>query len=285
MMTPGASKLTDPVGDGEGAGLSHHRSMLLAQISDTHILSPESDHPATSQRADCLRQCVSDIEQQQPDAVILTGDTVQHGQPDEYAFLCELLAPLSMPVYAVPGNRDDKLAMREAFGDKGFLPAAGDFLHYVVEGHPLRLVGIDSTSPEERKGVFCEERQAWLDSVLQEEPERATLLFIHHPPFDVGDHYINGYRRPDDAAALAEVVSRHPQVVGLLCGHVHWPVECDWAGTVARIMPSVAVDVRKGVDETVAEHRPIYMLHRLAEERKLVSEARMAATPDRGAQE
>jgi Icc protein len=238
------------------------------------MLAPGSDHPAAELRADCLRRCVADINLQQPDAVIFTGDTAQHGRSEEYTYLRELLAPLNAPLYLVPGNRDDKIALRAAFDDKAFLPGQGEFLHYVVEDYAVRLVALDSTAAGERKGVFCAARQAWLDEVLSEQPQRPTLLFIHHPPFDVGDHYVGGYRRPEDAAALEDIVSRHPQVVGLLCGHVHWPVERDWAGTVAHIMPSVAVDVRKGVDETEAREQPIYLLHRVSDETGLVSHAR-----------
>lgn len=249
--------------------------MLIAQISDTHLLPPASDQPAATLRADCLRRCVVDINQQQPEAVIFTGDTVQHGQPDEYALLRELLAPLEAPLYLVPGNRDDNAVLRRAFNDFAYFPANGEFLHYVVDEHSVRLVGIDSTLAGERKGRFCPARQAWLDQVLGEQPDRLTLLFIHHPPFDVGDHYVGGYRQPEEAAALADIVRRHPQVAGLLCGHVHWPIEREWAGTSARVMPSVAVDVRKGVDESEAQERPIYMLHRLSDEGGFVSEARM----------
>jgi 3',5'-cyclic AMP phosphodiesterase CpdA len=249
--------------------------LLVAQISDTHIVAPGSDFPAAEWRADCLRRCVASINRQQPDVVIFTGDTVQHGQSDEYAHLRELLAPLQVPMYLVPGNRDDKFNLRAAFDDQAYLPVDGDFLNYVVESHAVRLVALDSTSPRERKGVFCEARQAWLDAILSEQPDRPTLLFVHHPPFDVGDHYVNGYRRPKDVLALADIVGRHSQVSGLLCGHVHWPVECAWAGTVARIMPSVAVDVRKGIDEAAAWERPIYMLHRLSNEGELSSEAMM----------
>ena len=249
--------------------------MLIAQISDTHILASASELPAAQLRADCLRRCIADINQQHPDVVIFTGDTVQHGQPEEYARLRELLAPLQAPLYLIPGNRDDNEAMRAAFNDKTYLPANRDFLHYTVEDYPVRLVALDSTLSGERKGVFCLQRQAWLDAMLSEQPNRPTLLFIHHPPFDVGDHYIDGYRRPEEASALSDIVSRHPQVVGMLCGHVHWPVERQWAGTSARIMPSIAVDVRKGVDETEAREQPIYMLHRLSEDTGFVSEARM----------
>ncbi len=248
--------------------------MQIAQISDTHILAPTSDHPAAQLRAESLCRCVADINQQQPDAVIFTGDTVQFGQPEEYARLRELLAPLEAPLYAIPGNRDDKDALRKAFADVP-VPSDGKFVHYAVEGHDLRLVGIDSTSPGERKGVFCPERQAWLEATLSDQPERATLLFIHHPPFDIDDHYIGGYRRPEEAAELETVVSRHSQVIGLLCGHVHCLVERDWAGTQVLVMPSIAVDVRKGVDEAEAQGAPVYMLHRYALETGLVSENKM----------
>lgn len=250
--------------------------MLVAQISDTHILTPASDQSAARLRADCLRRCVADINQQRPDAVIFTGDTVQHGRPEEYAKLRELLAPLEVPVYLVPGNRDDKNEMRAAFSDSVYLPKSGDFLQYVIDQHGVRLVAIDSTSYGERKGVFCPERQAWLEEVLSGQPDRQTLLFIHHPPFDVGDHYIGGYRRPEEAAVLADIVRRHPQVAGLICGHVHWPIECEWAGTEARIMPSIAVDLRKGIDETEARGRPVYMLHRLSRATGLVSQVKRA---------
>jgi 3',5'-cyclic AMP phosphodiesterase CpdA len=143
----------------------------------------------------------------------------------------------------------------------------------VIEDYDLRLVAIDSTSSGERKGVFCLERQAWLDAALSEQPERPTLLFIHHPPFDIDDHYIGGYRRPEEAAALADVVSRYSQVLGILCGHVHCPGERHWAGTLASLMPSIAVDLRNGTDETKAREQPIYMLHRLSDGTGLVSES------------
>lgn len=252
--------------------------MLIAQISDTHILAPKADHPSVQLRADWLRQCVADINNQQPDAVIFTGDTVQTGQPEEYEHLKDMLAPLDAPLYLVPGNRDDNRALRTAFSDHDNLPSVGDQLHYVVEDHEVRLVAMDSTDYGERKGVFCSERQAWLDKVLSEQPDRPTLLFIHHPPFDIADHYIGGYRRNEEATALTEIVSRYQQVQGLLCGHVHWPVDEPWAGSRAIVMPSVAVDLRKGIDENVARERPIYMLHRLTEENGLASEARTVGT-------
>ncbi len=249
--------------------------MLIAQISDTHILAAADDHPSADLRADCLARVVADINEQRPDAVLFTGDTVQHGRADEYARLRTLLRPLTAPLYLVPGNRDDNETLRDAFRSEGFLPSSGEFLHYTVDAFPVRFIALDSTAPEERKGRYCDERQQWLAATLADEPERPTLLFIHHPPFDVDDHYIGGYRHGDEAAILTDIVTRNRQIVGVLCGHVHWPVEREWAGTQARIMPSVAVDVRKGIDETEAQQRPIYWLHTVDADACLVSHARM----------
>ena len=249
--------------------------MKIAQISDTHILARASEQPQGWSRAENLRRCVADINRQRPDVVIHTGDMVQHGLPEEYAHLRAILAPLEAPLYVIPGNRDEREALRAAFGDHGHLPREGTFLHYTVETHPLRLVALDSTAAGERKGVYCQERQAWLQGILGGAADRPTLLFIHHPPFDIDDHYIGGYRRTEDAEELAGIVSRHPQVLRLTCGHVHCPTQRSWAGTQATTMPSVAVDVRKGIDEAEARERPIYLLHSLSAQDGLVSEARL----------
>ena len=249
--------------------------MIIAQISDTHILARSSDQAEGRSRADNLRRCVADINRQQPDAVVHTGDLVQHGLAEEYQHLREILAPLQAPLYVIPGNRDDNDALRAAFGDCSYLPKDGDFLHYIVEDFPVRLVALDSTAAGQRKGFYCERRQAWLREALDGARDKPTVLLIHHPPFDIGDDYVGGYLRLREAEELAAVVSRHAQVERLLCGHVHWPSRQQWAGTVATTMASVAVDVRKGVDTAQVKDWPMYQLHVMSETAGLVSQTRI----------
>ena len=249
--------------------------MVIAQISDTHILEPFADQAVGQRRADNLRHSVADINRQRPDVVVHTGDIVQHGQPEEYAHVREILAPLKAPLYLIPGNRDHRDSLRAAFADHTYLPANGDFLHYTVEDHAVRLVALDSIAAGDRKGAFCSRRLAWLDGVLEKAADRPTILLIHHPPFDIASHYVDGYRRPRDASDLAAVVSRHPQVARLLCGHVHRPIHVRWAGTFATVMPSIAVDVRKGVNTACVEDSPIYHMHAMSADASLVSYARI----------
>ena len=248
--------------------------MIIAQISDTHILARSPDDTVSAVRAENLRRCIADINRQGVDVVIHTGDSVQNGKAEEYANLREITADLEAPLFLIPGNRDRHGALRAAFDHLPYLPANGDFLHYVIEDYPVRLVALDSVDAKEMKGVFCARRLAWLDDTLAREPEKPTLLFMHHPPFDIDPHYVGGYRHPGDADNLAAVVGRHPQVERLLCGHVHRSHRETWGGTIATTMPSVAVDLRKGVDAEI-EEAPLYLLHVASADGGVISHTRV----------
>ena len=248
--------------------------MIIAQISDTHILARSSKDAVAARRAEDLRRCVADINRQRVDVVLHTGDSVHHGAAEEYAQLREILTELKAPLFMTPGNRDQPALLREALKGVADLPAEGEFSHYAVDDYPVRLIALDSVAAGERKGVFGEERRAWLDATLARRPEKKTILFIHHPPFDIADHYIGGYRNTGEPEELAQLVSRHSQVERLLCGHVHcWHRE-SWGGTVATTMPSVAVDLRKGVDDALGTS-PLYLLHSVASDGSLVTQTRV----------
>jgi len=118
--------------------MRQERVMVIAQISDTHILARSSDDPVGASRADDLRRCIADINRQAVDAVIHTGDSVQNGTADEYAHLREILADLNAPLFITPGNRDRQATLRAVFEDFSYLPTDGDLLHYAVEHYPAR---------------------------------------------------------------------------------------------------------------------------------------------------
>lgn len=214
--------------------------MIIAQISDTHILEKGQIFKDRVDTAGCLARAVHHLSGMTPppDVVLGTGDLVEGGRPEEYRHLHELLAPLPMPVYLIPGNHDDREALVSEFSDHGYLPRPGS-IQYVVEGYPVRLVALDTLIPGQGGGLLGAERLAWLESRLAEAPERPTVIFMHHPPF------LTGIRRMDahglaDAEAAGKVVRRHPQVERVLCGHLHRPIHVRWAGTVASTAPSTA---------------------------------------------
>lgn len=214
--------------------------MLLAQITDSHILPEGARLAGWVDTAPFLRRCLDVLNalRPAPDVVLLTGDLVDGGQAEEYARLRALLRGIRCPVYAVPGNHDDREQFRAAFAGDGYLPPSG-YLQYAVEEYPLRLIGLDSLLPGRVGGRLCAERLAWLDAKLAEAPGRPTLLFVHHPPFPSGIAWMDR-EGLEGAEEFAAVVRRHPQVERVLCGHLHRPVQARWAGTLASTAPATA---------------------------------------------
>ena len=77
--------------------------------------------------------------------MVVTGDVAESGSAREYERARELLAPLPMPVYALPGNHDDPDVLRTHFGAPG--------VHrYAVGGGGIRLVAKVSTRPRVDEG-------------------------------------------------------------------------------------------------------------------------------------
>lgn len=243
------------------------RPFLIAQVTDTHIkVSGRKAYGGHVDTNAALDQCVRHLNSldPRPDVVLLTGDLVDTGHPDEYATLRALLSGLDAPCFVVPGNHDDRGALRAAFTDHDYLPRRGEFLHYCVEDYPVRLVGLDSTVPGTPGGLMCEARLAWLDAMLGNAPRSPTLLFMHHPPFLTGIAHMD-VQRCANADRLGAVVARHPQVVRLLCGHVHRSIHVPWYGITASIGPShshaVALDLRPDGPSRFVLEPPSCALH------------------------
>ena len=239
--------------------------MIIAQLSDPHIGVPGTLLYGRVDTADFLARAVAEINrlEPRPDIVVLTGDLVDQGSAEEYDHLRHLLAPLAMPVFVIPGNHDARGPLRAAFGGDRYLPADG-FLQYAIEDYPVRLVALDTLIPGKGGGELCGERLAWLDRTLAASPRRPTVAVMHHPPFATGIAYMDNYGL-DNAAGLAEVVARHPQVERILCGHVHRAIDRRFAGTVAGTAPGTAHQVRlnliPGAPIGFVAEPPGYQLH------------------------
>jgi 3',5'-cyclic-AMP phosphodiesterase len=253
--------------------------MLIAQISDTHILAPgklyrapvESVLPTTERvygefdTAACLARAVGTLNAAvpRPDITLVTGDLVENGEPAQYEHLVSLLAPFQMPVFVIPGNHDAREPLRDAFGGAGYLPAEG-FLQYTVEDYPLRIVALDTLVPGHHHGMLCAERLGWLGEMLSAQPDRPTVIVMHHPPFPTAITYMDRYGL-ENATGFAEIVARHPQVERILCGHLHRAIDRRFAGTVAGTAPATAHQIRLNLSPDtplrfVAEP-PGYQLH------------------------
>jgi Icc protein len=218
--------------------------MLIAQITDCHIVEPGS---LVADRIDPSVGLLAAIElinglDPLPDLVLATGDLVNDGARAQYDQLMVLLAALSVPVLAIPGNHDVRTELRERFPS---LPSGGadDPVDYVVDEHPVRLIGLDTTIPGRNDGQVTAVQMHWLDDQLSAEPERPTVIFQHHPPFRSGIPWMDRDNGFAGSELEADVLRRHSQVEAVVCGHLHRAVHRRFGGTVASSWPSTAVQL------------------------------------------
>jgi 3',5'-cyclic AMP phosphodiesterase CpdA len=218
--------------------------MMIAQISDMHIRPKGRIAYGRVDTNAMLRAAVATLESlpRKPDLVIATGDLVDCGLAEEYEELGDLLDPLSVPVYVVAGNHDRRAELYDAFVSDGYLGNDDGFLHYVVEGHEVRLIGLDTVVPGHGHGEMCARRLAWLGDRLREDSRRPTLIFMHHPPFRTGLADMDRINCRN-GAALAELLRGFDNVERVVCGHHHRPITVRWAGTIGSVAPSTAHQV------------------------------------------
>ena len=205
--------------------------MLIAQITDLHLRPPGvlaygvADTNRLTERA--IRKLAT--LRPQPDVVVITGDMTDCGLPEEYALLRKLLALLPMPVFMVPGNHDRRGNLKRAFADWPTIVADPDFVQFVVDDFPLRLIGLDTAVEKSDDGALCARRLEFLSDALAAAPGKPTVIFMHHPPFDCGLSDEDRARVMDGSAELAAILKRNRQVLALWCGHHHRPIETMFA--------------------------------------------------------
>ena len=178
----------------------------------------------------------------QADAVLLTGDIADHATDEEYAQVRDLLSPLGAPVYALPGNHDDRAALRRTFDLPG---EDGEPVRYSVDLGPLRLVALDTKLPGLDSGALEGDQLEWLDTELTKAPEQPTLIAMHHPPLVIGVPAWDEIGLAEsDRQALGDVVTRHRQVRRIVCGHFHSTITGELAGCGVLVVPSTYVQTR-----------------------------------------
>lgn len=221
--------------------------VLFGHLTDTHVVGAGLDENLHVDNNGRLAEVVASLEAEDPsvDAVLATGDLTVWGRSGDYAMLADLLAPLTVPVLAIPGNHDDRDRMRTMFPDLPWADAS--HASWVVDVQGVRVIGLDSTIPGEPGAEFDDRREAWLGEILQEEHHGPTVLTVHHPPFRTGIEWMDrsGFVGVD---RLASLLTAHP-VDRVLCGHMHRSITSTVGGVPVQVglptIEAVELDLRR----------------------------------------
>jgi Icc protein len=203
--------------------------MKLIWITDPHLVEPGRDWPQGVDPAHRLSICLDEVMATHPDAdrLILSGDLIQLGNPGAYRVLRSALARLPMPYRLMVGNHDDRRALLEAFPETqsidGFIQSAEDL-------GSARLVYLDTLASDgKHTGELCQTREHWLSEQFARAGEGQLLIFLHHPPFDIGVPALD-HLKLQNTVQLARLLRRRSSPTYLFAGHVHRHVTGLWAG-------------------------------------------------------
>jgi 3',5'-cyclic AMP phosphodiesterase CpdA len=263
----------------EDGGVPATAPILLAQLTDMHIVEPGGDDELWVDNAARLREAVATIADESPSvvSVLATGDLTNDGRPGEYAVLAAALAPLSVPVWPLPGNHDDRTLLRETF--PGVPWADAEHASWATDMGGVRLIGLDSTIPGAPGAEFDATREEWLRARLADPFDGTKILALHHPPFVTGIEWMDrsGFVGLD---RLGSVLAEHP-VDRVVCGHMHRPIASTISGIPVQVgistVQSIALDLSEGSSPAVIRDPSGYLIHRVDGD-SIVTHTRYIAT-------
>lgn len=202
-------------------------------LTDIHIGSEGRGHLA--------RRAVQDINEIDPEFVVIPGDITEDGEPEQFREVKEILDGLRCPYYTVLGNHDAvQRSTREPTGTGFYADAFGEQTSdQVVQCGDLQVALVDTTDPTaspfpdwdasrasvggEAAGVDSGALRPGQAEALAErlDASRPTLVAQHHElhPFP-GFPPVRFALREEDAEAELAALSQH-RLVGVVAGHTH----------------------------------------------------------------
>lgn len=204
--------------------------MKFIHLTDPHLVVPGASLYGLDPEAR-LNAAIADINAHHADAAlcVVTGDLTHWGEGEAYALFRNSMARLAMPHVAMVGNHDRREAALAA------LPSAPQDGNGFVQGFrdtPAgRMIFLDTLNEATHAGELCGRRLAWLADTLESTGQnQPVLLFMHHPPFEMGLKTMDRIALVEIEPFWAVIRPHAARIRHLFFGHVHRPVSGSWRG-------------------------------------------------------
>lgn len=240
------------------ADLASDSSVLLVQLSDSHLFAAADGKLLGMNTHDSLQRVIERVLDEQPqiDLILASGDLSQDGSLASYQRFRQLHEQIPAPARWFAGNHDALPAMQAACADS-------DLLQPIIDLGNWRIILLDTSIPGAVPGYCSAEQLALLEQALQTAGERHVLVSFHHHPVSIGCRWMEpiGIRNPE---ALFAVIDRYAQVRALLWGHIHQEFDQLRNGVRLLASPSTCVQFAPGSEEfQVDQEAPGYRWLRL----------------------
>ncbi|WP_448810292.1 phosphodiesterase [Agromyces bauzanensis] len=214
---------------------------VVAQVSDTHLLEGGAPLGGVADTVSALEHTVTQLARLGDvlDAIVLTGDVTDLGEPDAYRRIRSAVEPLAESTGAelvwVMGNHDERGTFRSELLDE---PATDQPVHQVVQVGGLRIIALDTSVPGYHHGALDTASLAWLDAVLADPAPEGTLIAMHHAPIATPLALMDVLELRDQDE-LADIV-RGRDVRMILGGHLHYATNGMFAGIPVSVAGATA---------------------------------------------
>lgn len=225
-------------------------SLRLVQFSDPHLFGQPQGSLRGVATLPALQAAVAHAERHFPtrDAVLLTGDLVQE-DAGGYSLLRDTFVASREPVYCLPGNHDLPDAMNRVLDGAPFQVGGA------LEAAGWLVVLLDTWQPDSAGGRLGQQQLKALDEQLSAHSGLHVLLCLHHHPIPMDSEWLDQVGL-EDAAEFLELVSRHPQVRGVLWGHVHQALDRFVNGVRFMASPATCAQFLPRSDDFALDRRP-----------------------------
>ena len=183
------------------------------------------------------------------DAILATGDIVQDESRAGYERFRHALEPLGVPVYSIPGNHDDPKLMGEILTNGSF------HLGGEVRKGNWSIVLLSTFLAGEDAGGLGPARLQGLKQALAAHSGQHILVAMHHHPLPMGSTWLDGVALRD-ATDFWRIIDSHPEVRGVICGHVHQAADRDRNNVRFISTPSTCAQFLPGSEFFALDERP-----------------------------
>jgi 3',5'-cyclic AMP phosphodiesterase CpdA len=162
-----------------------------------------------------LERAIAEVNELEPEVVVISGDLTSNGFKDEYTLAREYLNRVECEsIVVIPGNHDSRnvgyVHFEELFGDRNSVLRVGN----------ATIVAVDSSEPDLDNGQIGRGRYRWIEEQFREDAD-LRLFVLHHHLLPVPG---TGRERNivNDAGDTLECLQR-ARVDLVLAGHKHVP--------------------------------------------------------------
>jgi len=179
---------------------------------------------------------------------VATGDLSENGHPDSYRRLGDKLRTAGTPVHVVAGNHDDATVLYRE------LPGGTVSHRSRIDLDAWTLLVLDTSVPGAPHGALDADALATLAADLEATAGRPKIVFMHHPPFDIGSPWLDAMALLDRSPLLGLLDGQ--DVRAIACGHVHQAQDQRWNEVSLLTTPSTGSQALPGAKAFVEDQRP-----------------------------